>query len=129
MRTNYDDDECKNEVGYSDQGTLDKCEPDTLEMDTLDSDPYSQLRVLRSYDLNAAGITPSKAPTTQTQTTATPNAINTLPLTTASRSTSSKACFAGSETVRLATLEVRPISDVRVGDQVLAADAAGITFY
>ena len=40
-----------------------------------------------------------------------------------------KSCFAGSETVRLESGEVRAISDVRVGDRVLSADAAGRTSY
>jgi Hint module len=40
-----------------------------------------------------------------------------------------KACFAGSETVRLESGEVRAISDARVGDRVLSADAAGRTPY
>jgi predicted extracellular nuclease len=40
-----------------------------------------------------------------------------------------KACFAGSETLHLESGEVKAISDVRVGDRVLAADAAGRTSY
>jgi Hint module len=40
-----------------------------------------------------------------------------------------KACFAGSETLSLESGEVRAISDVRVGDRVLAADAVGRTSY
>ena len=40
-----------------------------------------------------------------------------------------KACFAGSETLSLESGEVRAISDVRVGDRVLAADAAGQNSY
>ena len=40
-----------------------------------------------------------------------------------------KACFAGSETLSLESGEVRAISDVRVGDRVLAADAGGRTSY
>jgi hypothetical protein len=40
-----------------------------------------------------------------------------------------KACFAGSETLSLESGEVRAISDVRVGDRVLSADAAGRTSY
>lgn len=39
------------------------------------------------------------------------------------------ACFAGSETLHLESGEVRVISDVRVGDRVLAADAAGRSSY
>ena len=48
-----------------------------------------------------------------------------------SKSSSDKqnACFAGSETLSLESGEVRAISDVRVGDRVLAADAAGRTSY
>ena len=42
---------------------------------------------------------------------------------------SSKGCFAGSETLNLESGEMRPISDIRVGDRVLAADAAGQTSY
>ena len=44
-------------------------------------------------------------------------------------SSSSKGCFAGSETVNLESGEERLISDIRVGDRVLAADAAGQTSY
>ena len=40
-----------------------------------------------------------------------------------------KACFAGSETLSLESGEMRAISDVRVGDRVLSADAAGRTSY
>ena len=40
-----------------------------------------------------------------------------------------KGCFAGSETLRLESEEVRFISDIRVGDRVLAADAAGRMTY
>jgi hypothetical protein len=40
-----------------------------------------------------------------------------------------KACFAGSETLSLESGEVRAISDIRVGDRVLSADAAGRTSY
>jgi Hint module len=40
-----------------------------------------------------------------------------------------KACFAGSETLHLESGEVRAISNVRVGDRVLSADAAGRTSY
>ena len=36
-----------------------------------------------------------------------------------------KACFAGSETLSLESGEVRLISNIKVGDRVLAADAAG----
>jgi hypothetical protein len=46
-----------------------------------------------------------------------------------SGSSDSKACFAGSETLHLESGEVRAISDVRVGDRVLSADAAGRTSY
>ena len=40
-----------------------------------------------------------------------------------------KACFAGSETLSLESGEVRAISDIKVGDRVLSADAAGRTSY
>ena len=40
-----------------------------------------------------------------------------------------KGCFAGSETLHLESGEVRFISDIRVGDRVLAADAAGRMTY
>jgi hypothetical protein len=40
-----------------------------------------------------------------------------------------KACFAGFETLSLESGEVRAISDVRVGDRVLSADASGRTSY
>ena len=46
-----------------------------------------------------------------------------------SRTTSTKLCFAGSETLHLESGEVRAISDVRVGDRVLSADATGRTSY
>ena len=46
-----------------------------------------------------------------------------------SSSSKRKSCFAGSETLHLESGEVRAISDVRVGDRVLAADAAGRTSY
>ena len=42
-----------------------------------------------------------------------------------SSSSSSKVCFAGSETVAMEFGEVVPISSVRVGDRILAANAAG----
>ena len=48
---------------------------------------------------------------------------------TSSYSSKLKECFAGSETLRLESGEVRLISDIRVGDRVLAADAAGRTSY
>ena len=40
-----------------------------------------------------------------------------------------KACFAGSETLNLESGETKLVSDIRVGDRVLAADAAGQTSY
>jgi Hint module len=40
-----------------------------------------------------------------------------------------KACFAGSETVSVESVGVSSLSDIRIGDRVLAADAAGRTFY
>ena len=40
-----------------------------------------------------------------------------------------KACFAGSETLYMESGDVKAISDVRVGDRVLSADAAGRTSY
>jgi predicted extracellular nuclease len=46
-----------------------------------------------------------------------------------SRTTTTKSCFAGSETLHLESGEVRAISDVRVGDRVLSADAAGRTSF
>ena len=49
--------------------------------------------------------------------------------TASSRTTSTKSCFAGSETLHLESGEVRAMSDVRVGDRVLSADAAGRTSY
>ena len=48
---------------------------------------------------------------------------------TSSYSSKLKECFAGSETLHLESGEVRFISDIRVGDRVLAADAAGRTSY
>jgi hypothetical protein len=39
----------------------------------------------------------------------------------------SKSCFAGSETVLLYTGEIIPISDVKIGDSILAADKMGNT--
>jgi Hint module len=52
-----------------------------------------------------------------------------LKLTTPADSTTKKVCFAGSETVMRSSGEVVAISQVKVGDQVLAADAAGKIFY
>jgi hypothetical protein len=49
--------------------------------------------------------------------------------TSSSSSSKEKSCFAGSETLHLESGEVRAISDVRVGDRVLSADAAGRTSY
>jgi Hint module len=49
--------------------------------------------------------------------------------TSSSSSSKEKSCFAGSETLSLESGEVKAISDVRVGDRVLAADAAGRTSY
>ena len=40
-----------------------------------------------------------------------------------------KACFAGSETLSLESGESKAISDVKVGDRVLAANAAGNTMF
>jgi Hint module len=54
--------------------------------------------------------------------------IFTLSAATAS-STVSKACFAGSETVTVESVGTRFLSEIRTGDRVLAADAAGQTFY
>ena len=52
------------------------------------------------------------------------------PATTSSSSSNSlKACFAGSETVTLLSGEVISISEVRVGDRVLAADSARQTVF
>ena len=45
------------------------------------------------------------------------------------KSSGLKACFAGSETLHLESGEVKSISDIRVGDRVLAADAAGQTSF
>jgi hypothetical protein len=47
--------------------------------------------------------------------------------TSASSSTTTSSCFAGSETVVLASGEVLPISDVRTGDMILSADRHGNT--
>ena len=52
-----------------------------------------------------------------------------LPPTSTSSSSSSKVCFAGSETVTLESGSIVPISDIRVGDRVLAADASGVLSY
>ena len=49
--------------------------------------------------------------------------------TSSSSSGKEKACFARSETLSLESGEVRAISDIRVGDRVLSADAAGRTSY
>ena len=40
-----------------------------------------------------------------------------------------KSCFAGSETLYVESRGATLISDIRVGDRVLAADAAGLTLY
>ena len=49
--------------------------------------------------------------------------------TSSSSSSKEKSCFAGSETLSLESGEVKAISDVRVGDRVLSADAAGRTSF
>jgi Hint module len=46
-----------------------------------------------------------------------------------SSSSSLKSCFAGSETVTLESGETKPISEVRTGDSVLAADASRKTIF
>jgi Hint module len=46
-----------------------------------------------------------------------------------SSSSSLKSCFAGSETVTLESGEMKPISEVRAGDRVLAADASRQTVF
>jgi hypothetical protein len=46
-----------------------------------------------------------------------------------SSSSSLKSCFAGSETVTLESGETKPISEVRTGDRVLAADASRKTIF
>ena len=81
--------------------------------------------------------TPSMKPTATTEVATTLPSANPSPVEVpvarpaAPRAPSKRACFAGSETVRLGPnpSEVRSISDIRVGDQVLAADAVGRTFY
>ena len=40
-----------------------------------------------------------------------------------------RGCFAGSETVTVESVGITPISSIRIGDRVLAADAAGNTLY
>jgi Hint module len=40
-----------------------------------------------------------------------------------------KGCFAGSETVTVESVGATPISCIRIGDRVLAADGSGKTFY
>ena len=57
------------------------------------------------------------------------NSATSSSTTTSSSSSKEKSCFAGSETLLLESGEVRTISDVRVGDRVLTADAAGRTSY
>jgi len=44
-------------------------------------------------------------------------------------SSSSSSCFAGSETVEMESGEVRLISEVQIGDRILAADATGATSF
>ena len=81
--------------------------------------------------------TPTMKPTATTEVATTLPSANPSPVEVpvarpaAPRAPSKRACFAGSETVRLgpSPSEVRSISDIRVGDQVLAADAVGRTFY
>jgi len=48
-------------------------------------------------------------------------------ITSGSSSSSSDSCFAGSETVQLESGEFKAISDVVVGDSILASDASGNT--
>jgi Hint module len=50
-------------------------------------------------------------------------------LSAATTSAVTKYCFAGSETVSVESVGATSISDIRTGDRVLAADAAGRTFY
>ena len=49
--------------------------------------------------------------------------------TTPESSTDKKDCFAGSETVTVESVGATPISRIRIGDRVLACDAAGRTLY
>jgi predicted extracellular nuclease len=74
----------------------------------------------------------SKSPGTPVTTSPATSPSSSAPISASSQnqpSTETKACFAGSETLHLESGEVRAISDVRVGDRVLAADAAGRTSY
>jgi Hint module len=59
-----------------------------------------------------------------------PSTVNPNPYTTSSSDSSeTNSCFTGSETVILESRETRPISEVRAGDRVLAADASRRTLF
>jgi hypothetical protein len=80
-----------------------------------------------SYQLISKGYTSASAAarpsTTDVSPTAAPNAIP------ASMSSYASSCFAGSESVSLESGDIKAISDVKVGDSVLVADASGKTLY
>jgi hypothetical protein len=54
---------------------------------------------------------------------------STAPTTPESATASTKSCFAGSETVIMESGDVKTISEVQIGDRVLAADATGKTLF
>jgi Hint module len=81
---------------------------------TPDSDTKTTGVCLQSTDYNAIFSSSKYTPATSSST---------------SSADKLKACFAGSETLHLESGEVRAISDVRVGDRVLSADATGRTSY
>jgi hypothetical protein len=53
-----------------------------------------------------------------------PTAALTLASILAPATTSTKSCFAGSETVIMESGDMKAVSEVQIGDRVLAADAA-----
>ena len=78
-----------------------------------------------SYHTKVTIVTPSTSTPSKFPSTSTPVAA----ASSVTSSSSRKNCFAGSETVTLESGEMKPISEVRAGDRVLAADASRQTVF